>query len=321
MRWVNDEDGAMAVTIAVSLIVLIGVGAFVLDVGNLSWERRQLQVGADAAALAAAQDLASGEPMSVAEATARVYAAENNTRGAHVEGVSQPTSNSVRVETVTGDTGGPGVLGALLAGVIGTPDYFSRAQATATWGATSRAATIPITFSYCEWEALVGDVDNPTLPTGQTTIQWLSPGGADCKGPAGHYAPGGWGWLDSTTCTANIELGVVPGRVSQGNPSGFDSACTPAFFQGLIGQTVLIPVFTDVSGTGANASYTIAGFAAVEIQGYRLHAGNPAWASNPPCGNPNTCLRANFVDWVRLGDEGDYGGGPNFGTSIIALTG
>ena len=42
------------------LVVLIGVGALVIDSGALYAERRQLQNGADAAALAVAQDCADG---------------------------------------------------------------------------------------------------------------------------------------------------------------------------------------------------------------------------------------------------------------------
>ena len=43
------------------LVALIGVGALVIDVGRLYVERRDLQNGADAAALAVAQDCAAGD--------------------------------------------------------------------------------------------------------------------------------------------------------------------------------------------------------------------------------------------------------------------
>ena len=54
------ERGAIAMMVTVLLAsgVLLGCAALSVDVGNLSAERRQLQNGADAAALSAAQDCA-----------------------------------------------------------------------------------------------------------------------------------------------------------------------------------------------------------------------------------------------------------------------
>jgi Flp pilus assembly protein TadG len=327
MRRLDDERGAVAVVVALALIALLGVSALVLDAGNLYWERRQLQAGADAGALAAAQDFAAGED-AAALASAKNFADQNNVRGAYVDDVNgfqvDASAQEVTVTAQTGSPAGPEALRSWVAGVLGIDDYATSATATAAWGPVGGAATLPITFSYCEWEELVGDVDNPTLPTGSKTLQFLSPGGEDCKGPAGHYAPGGWGWLDtnsSDACTAEIVQGEVDGRVSQGNPSAFDSTCTPEYFQSLIGQTVLMPIFEKVEGAGDGAVYTISGFAAIEIEGYRLHAGHASWSYNAPCGNPNTCIRANFVDFVTYGDHVDWGGGPDFGTSIVSLVG
>ena len=52
-----------AVIVAISLTALIGMAAFAIDVGALYGERRQLQSGADAGALAVAEDCALGEAM------------------------------------------------------------------------------------------------------------------------------------------------------------------------------------------------------------------------------------------------------------------
>jgi Flp pilus assembly protein TadG len=335
MQRLNKDDGAVAVIVALVLLVMVGIGALVMDVGNLYWERRSLQNGADAAALAAAQDLAAGEATPTAYASARHYADANNSRGAHVRPSDDPdepgfvvTSNAVTVTTRTGSPAAEGELTSILANVLGVSEYATSATATASWGTIGGAATLPITFSYCEWENLVGDVGNPTLPTGPKTLQFLSPGGKDCAGPAGHYAPAGWGWLgtnETGDCVADIDQNqIAPGQQGQGVPS-FGDGCTGDYFKSLIGRTVLMPIFEEAIGPGNNTEYRIAGFAAVEIEGYRLHpGGGPGggqWAHNPPCGNSTTCIRANFVDFVSLGDAVDFGGGPDFGTSIVALTG
>jgi hypothetical protein len=56
-RFHNRDDGAVAVVVAFCSILLIGVGALAVDVGNLYSVRRESQRTADLAALAGAQDL------------------------------------------------------------------------------------------------------------------------------------------------------------------------------------------------------------------------------------------------------------------------
>ena len=63
MNKPRNEDGAVA-TIVVTLLsfgVILGLLAIAVDVGRLMVERRQLQNGADAAAMSLAQSCAQGE--------------------------------------------------------------------------------------------------------------------------------------------------------------------------------------------------------------------------------------------------------------------
>src|SRR5665811_2480716 len=60
MPRLRGESGATAVIVALLMIPLFGFAAISIDVGGLYFERRQLQNGADAAALAIAQDCAKG---------------------------------------------------------------------------------------------------------------------------------------------------------------------------------------------------------------------------------------------------------------------
>ena len=70
-RWIgrHDEDGQVAVLVAVVLVVLLGCAALVVDVG-LAWAARtRAQTAADAAALAGAAELGKpvGDPLAVAK--------------------------------------------------------------------------------------------------------------------------------------------------------------------------------------------------------------------------------------------------------------
>jgi Flp pilus assembly protein TadG len=56
----SGERGAIAVFFALALALLLGFVALVVDLGNAWEQRRAAQAGADSAALAAAQDIASG---------------------------------------------------------------------------------------------------------------------------------------------------------------------------------------------------------------------------------------------------------------------
>ena len=53
----TDDDGAVAVIVAVLLVVTVGIAAFTTDFGTAYVSKRQLQSSADAASLAAAQEL------------------------------------------------------------------------------------------------------------------------------------------------------------------------------------------------------------------------------------------------------------------------
>ncbi|MFA9445199.1 pilus assembly protein TadG-related protein [Egicoccus sp. AB-alg6-2] len=323
MQRLNQEDGAVAVIVALLLVVLVGVGALAVDAGNLYWERRALQNGADAAALAAAQDFASNSA-GTAEATARQYAQANNSRGAFVEEFTQPTPNSVRVTTATGAQTGAGTLTAILAGVLGQDEYGTRATATATWGAFGGGATVPLTMSQCEWNVLTGG-NLANLPTSERTIYFHSSQTAatqnTCGGPANQNHPGGFGWLNtaSGTCSATVYMGQVATDTGNNVPNG----CTQTFFQQLIGgDPVLMPVFGNISNAqGNNATYNIVGFAAFEVTGYRFSGSQyNEPAGNVPCSGNDRCIRGRFVAYYDLGAEPSPSA-TDFGAYVIGLTG
>lgn len=75
--WMRKDDGAVAVTVALLLIVLIVLSALVVDMGYWYNVRRQLQAAADAAALAGCRDLAGGASNTEIWNTVTDYVNEN----------------------------------------------------------------------------------------------------------------------------------------------------------------------------------------------------------------------------------------------------
>ncbi len=82
----NDQRGQSLVLVVISLTVLLGMAALVLDLGLGWYAKRQLQASVDSAALAGAQELPSSAN---AIARAHEYMLKNPTRG--VDGVQDTT--------------------------------------------------------------------------------------------------------------------------------------------------------------------------------------------------------------------------------------
>lgn len=95
-RFARDERGVAFVLVGLTMVTLIGMAAFVLDVGRYLEARRQLQNAVDAAAHAAAQDL----PDTIAAAdSAEFYFWENEvTLGPSAVEVTFPTVEHERVQ-------------------------------------------------------------------------------------------------------------------------------------------------------------------------------------------------------------------------------
>jgi len=79
-RRLDGERGATAVVFALVLVPVLGFAAIAVDVGALYAERARLQVGADAAAIAVAQDCSRGNCGDM-QATAQALIAANDTEG------------------------------------------------------------------------------------------------------------------------------------------------------------------------------------------------------------------------------------------------
>lgn len=153
----ENETGATLVFVAVILVALLALAAFAVDFGRMYEERRQLQNGADAAALAIAEDCARGLCDGAYDeyATAEIYVDDNARDGAaNAWKIDLDLSaQTVTVHNRTEDTVGDHQFDMLFAGVVGFDGFTVGAQATVAWGYSGNpVATIPLIISECEWQ-------------------------------------------------------------------------------------------------------------------------------------------------------------------------
>lgn len=325
----RDDTGAVAPFAAILMVVLLGFGALVVDVGRLYAERRVLQNGADAAALAIATDCAKGRPCNAGANTPTATALANSNSGdsaSNVDSVTYPTAVSVRVVTSTSQNGAT-FIPPTFAKVL-DPTFTGKtvhASATAAWGGIGTLTTLPLTFSSCEFNAATSNgtvfASGPPFTSPTVTITFQSGTGphgpADCAAQAGQDTdgdtrlPGGFGWLEGSGCSATIDafdwVKGSPGA-SDGNQCALET---------LLNTTVLLPIFDDVDPNRfrPRSGYHIRGFAAFHIVGMRF----PRENHPPSCpASAGKCLVGHYVRFVAT--SGDTGGPPNMGTSVVVLS-
>jgi hypothetical protein len=303
------------ILVAAALVVIMAMAAMVIDVGAMVQERRELQNGADAAAMSVAHSCALGETACSTPTPAASAIAGSN--GASIESVvidapahtvTARTRNDVKFSFSPGQT-------------------TLHATAVATWGPPDNGTTIPLTLSKCEFDKAAFGATTVIFHTNSAATCNAGPAGKDLPGgfgwldmtaktgcttaPAGKDLPGGFGWLDMTAktgCTTAIDADSdASANTGVSAPSGCDLSA-------LLGKTILVPIFDGAVRTGTNVTYHLAGFGAFVLTGYRFpstSAGSPV-----PCKSPNTCIGGTFTEFVT--DAGGVGGG-NFGVSVIKL--
>lgn len=305
----DHERGAVSVVVALLMVPLLGFAALGVDVAHLYAVRQQLQNGADAAALAVAQDCAAGS-CGASTATAQTMLARNLTDGTASPSVTLG-AGSVRV--VASST-----VANVFAPVIGIDTSQVRASATVRYGSPlGGRAVLPLAFSWCEWKQQTGG----GMPSGSTQrVVYLTKtsGTTDCTGPSNNIVPGGFGWLtvnDGVCGTRTTISNVIMSDPGNSVPSG----CSTTALSSAVGKTVLLPIFDSSSGTGSGASYRIYGYAAFRVTGY--HFGGQYDAGTGTCNGNARCIKGYFVRFVDLSEAFTYGAGaPELGASIIRVT-
>jgi Flp pilus assembly protein TadG len=308
MQRIRRDDGAVAVIVAILLVVLLGFGTLVLDVGQIYAERRQLQNGADAAVLALALDCPTAAGCSTDTSTtglAGVKANQNaNDGAATIMGIcgNAPTlapcsppadigpwdcrpvppalasANYVQVRTNTRASGGGNLVPPFLARVL-VPGYTGStvaACARASWGApTGLTSQLPITISLCEFQAYTsaGFAPPPPYPAnyaGEKTLYFHNQTTEAPPCPAGPSGADLPGGFGWLDTTENcVATTDTTNWVDDSTGAPAPVECSNAELLAMRGQIIDVPIFDNTNGlTGATGEYHIVGYAAFYLTGY-----------------------------------------------------
>ncbi|HLM06781.1 MAG TPA: pilus assembly protein TadG-related protein [Blastococcus sp.] len=308
-RRLENERGASAVVLSLLLVPMLGFAAIAVDVGALYAEKARLQVAADAAALAVAQDCSRGACGDML-ATAQALITANDGEGTAARPVLSSAPLSV---TVTGST----PKEHWFAPVLGYESTAVSATATVGWGGPSQGtAVLPLTFSWCEFEQMTGG----GLPSGTTvrTIYFTKTSNTTgCTGPSNNVVPGGFAYLDTDPgkCAATTAMGA---QWTSKTGNSVPSACSTGDFSKWVGRTVLLPLFDESGLTGTNAWYHVYGYAAFQLTGYSL--GGQYDTTPKPCNGNERCIAGYFTRFVELSDAWNYSpDAPQLGSSVLRL--
>ncbi|WP_438854774.1 pilus assembly protein TadG-related protein [Agromyces sp. M3QZ16-3] len=313
-----SERGASAALIGLLLVPLLGFAGIAIDVGALYAEKAELQNGADAAALEIAVACAKDEAASACISASPAGIAGANDSNDGVEDIGSVSldlnANTVTVITNTEDIGVRHPLASMIPG-IGDATVVV-AEGAAEWGVPVRGTTLALAIGYCEFadHPPQEGVANPT----KILIEYETETRRNCPGA---FAPGGFGWLPSLDCSADIDI-ADPWVASKPGNSTQHTGCSDAYMAALLGETVFIPIYDDFRGTGANVEFHIQQFAAFKITGFKISGPNTYIDPTAP-GCPGNCrgIQGYFMKFVSLDDAFDLGNpsGPNSGAALVRL--
>lgn len=297
----RSEDGAVAVMMALLMVVVLGMSAIVVDIGMLYAERAQLQAGADAAALAIAQDCAAARCGNYAATASRL--ANANANDDHSAASPVIAGNTVTVQTSTVTRDGGTAVRHWFAPILGIDSTRVGAVAKASWGSPSKATVFPFTAPKCMFDQAPTDVEF-----------WIT-SESTCVGASGIRLPGAFGWLDEDghkNCRASVDVDqiIIGGAPGKSGPQNCN----------IDGVTILLPVYDQKSGQGNNVSYVIHGFAAFRVTAHSW----PSQQLNQPGCNKCTGVKGKFITLVSLQDLQSFGveelGGPALNAFFVTLS-
>lgn len=338
------DRGAVLIWFGVMATAMVGMGALVIDVGALWSERRQLQNGADAAALAVASECAMAS-CSGTSALASQYANLNASDSrSDVEllcgvgpglsacpspppGVGSGATNYVHVKTNTKTGSGGEQIGFMLAPVLDAANVGRSVSASATvaWGVPTSAPVLPLTFPLCWFPAGVVQ-PNGSLSFPTTAINFPLQDTGVCPPPLG--GPNGFDFTEDLTGTCAVSnVTIVNGTANiPSGPSGTNSNCRTVI-QSLLGKTAIFPVTSEYVAAGSASYYVVKSFAAITICGYALGGGFIANTCTPTSlcsGSPSqNRICGVFAPAVIADGEigGSVGGPTDFGVRVIKMIG
>jgi Flp pilus assembly protein TadG len=284
------DEGAVALLAAVlfGFGVILGMAALTVDVGRLYAERRQLQNGADAAALAVAQDAArncssgSCAPASRAAFYANANAKDGASAVVEVCGagwsavggcgaqatpaitqcpaVPGGTTRWVRVRTATLSSGGSTLLPPWFARALAGNNGYSGTRvfacAEAGLGAPSAlTASLPLALSLCEWRSYTSNGANFTPPPPYSTYPVSAEHAIRFHDTplSPHCGSGPAGGLTSgfgwlATGSGSCATPLTDQRWVNDKPGSSVPNACRSGLSALVGRTVFVPVYDNTIG-------------------------------------------------------------------------
>lgn len=307
--------------IALLIVPMMGFGALAVDVSAQHAERAQLQRGVDAAALGVASACVARE----VDCDARAVEYFMSNTGTPVLGeptvtdFAMPTATEPGTVTVAGEAEFPHMLASLVDGDDDPDSTTVSTDSTAKWGMPLGAGTLPLAFPLCKFDDFT-----PNPDTGFGEEIWVrndidARKKSDC---ADATFESYFGWLSSTTCSAEIELTPTdpPEAWVPADPgkSPLGAGCNEAYFKSLqtTATPVLVPVYDKVGDKKSDGSgkFRLVAFASFIITGWDF----PGWNDSPPqnckkeTGAPSCSgIRGYFTELIPVEDViGELGGAP-----------
>ena len=319
------------VIVGVLLAVLLGLAGMAVDLGAVYAERRELRTGADAAALAIAEDCGRGTQAcddATATRTAEQYAAANSHDGsATVESVTLTmtgsSTGSVRVVTSAWDAaaGKAGVRVPLLS-LLGFDRVAVGAAATAVFDHPRSGAGIPVIIDTCEFFEADGYGPLHTITLTFHAPSSTDPPPVNCPSdPAHKDFPGGFGYTEvnvADACATETAVGVwVPGDPGNDLPQDCKDKGGLFLENLLYNRDILVPLYSGIDPR--DKEYLVAGWGAFHVTAYSLGSKDYTRPRSFKCpGSPaDRCLQGYFTrDTVYYGEAG----GEDFGVVLVKLT-
>ena len=311
----GKEGGAILPIVAVFSVVMVVAAALVIDVGSLLDEKRQLQNGADAAALGVAQYMATTCPKADCPNGALVAQAQTLADGNARDGTTtidavetNATSREVRVRASTRQQDGRTILPYWFAQAFsGQRGRTVHATASATWAGLKRATVLPLTISECDFDTATA---NGTVFDKPTVVYFHTDKATCAAKTSGADYPGGFGWVvDADAKDCSVTLSAGDRLTGDSGVPGTPGAC---MLSKLVGEDVLIPVYDGLERVKGKSQYHILGFAEFHLTGYQFPTQKSASA---PC-TTGTCIGGRFVKFVGIGEYG----GPNLGNRVALVS-
>jgi hypothetical protein len=307
---IRCDSGQAFIFVAISLMVLVGMAALVIDGGSWWHSQRHLQTSADAAALAGAQNLPD-QPS--ASATAIDYAKRN------YSGLADPavTFPSAGVIDVRATTTAPGVFAKAVSAAFSSVTVKAHAQAQVSVPlsmkdvapvAVKSTFACAVTDPTCYGKTVTVSFDESQVASstiGLINLSCHSTASTACGSSSGIGGSVLKDWIDngySAALPASQWYGVKTGETVGPIKQGFnDRVGTPLFF----------PVFDQVANSGSNYFFHIIGWAAFVID-----SGGVNWSSQ------TRQLTGHFTTFTAtdLASGGTIGGATDFGVHVITLT-